>query len=116
MLGCTETMTLIQRHYDSDTDMDVYTQTVITGVSWYGKVKIEVQDKGVRSASIIQVRIPEENLPAEVALANGDYIVKGELAKKVTKQSDLTGVECYSIISIGDNRRGNLRHWAVTAV
>ena len=61
-----------------------------------------------------KIRIPEKELPEGVVLSNGDYIVLGELDKRITKREDLDGLEYVSIISVGDNRRGNLRHWAVT--
>lgn len=114
MLACDKTITLIQQTYNSETDTEEYTSTVIRNCSWYSKVKIELQDKGVRSGDIVTVRIPEEELPEGIVLANGDYIVKDALGdKNITKHSDLKGLEYATVVSIGDNRRGMLRHWVL---
>lgn len=114
MLACDKTITLVQMYYDSEMDADKYRQTVIQNVSWFSKVKVELQDKGVTSADVVKIRIPEKELPEGIILSNGDYIVLGKLDQTIAKREDLDGLEYVSIISVGDNRRGNLRHWAVT--
>lgn len=114
MLACDKTITLVQMYYDSEMDADKYRQTVIQNVSWFSKVKVELQDKGVTSADVVKIRIPEKALPEGIILSNGDYIVLGKFDQTIAKREDLDGLEYVSIISVGDNRRGNLRHWAVT--
>ena len=109
MLGCTETITVVQYGYDPETDMDAYTCTVIEGVSWHGKLVAAVESKGLTGATKVTVRIPE----SVITIRNGDYIVRG-MVEFVEKQADLSGREYFTVLSVGDNHRGTLRHWAVS--
>ena len=114
MLACNETITHIQRNYNNETDSDYYVCTVIKGVSWYGKLKANIDTKGMRGETLTTVRIPEEAMP-DITIYRGDIIVRGEVT--IEKQSDLKKLEHFMVLSIGDNRRSNqkeLRHWAVS--
>lgn len=112
MLGCTETITIVQYGYDPKTDMEAYSCTVIEGVSWFGKLVAAVEDKGLTGATKVTVRIPESVMP-DITIKNGDYIVRG-VVESVEKQADLSDREYFMVLSVGDNRRGRLRHWAVS--
>lgn len=113
MLACTETITVVQYGYDLETDMDTYTCTVIEGVSWHGKLVAAVENKGLTGATKVTVRIPEENMP-DITLKRGDYIVRG-VVETVKQQADLSGREYFTVLSVGDNRRGkHRRHWVVS--
>lgn len=115
MLACTETITLVQRKNDKATDTDSYICTVIEGVSWFGKLVASVENKGLTGAVKTTVRIPEDAMP-DVVIQRGDFIVRG-IVEGIEKQADLNGLEYFSVLSIGDNRRSkrkDLRHWAVS--
>lgn len=112
MLACTEMITVVQYGYDPKTDMDAYTCTIIEGVSWFGKLVAAVEDKGLTGATKVTVRIPEGNMP-DIVIKRGDYIVRG-VVESVEKQADFSGREYFTVLSVGDNRRGRLRHWAVS--
>ena len=115
MLACTETVTLVQRRYDSETDTDAYVCTAIHGVSWFGKLIATPEKQGLTGATKVTVRIPGEVVP-EVTIKNGDFIVRGKV-DAIEKQADLKGLEHFMVLSIGDNRRSKrryLRHWAVS--
>lgn len=111
MFACDKTVTLVQ--LVSDGDNDSYNLVKINNVSWHSKTKIELEDKGIRTAVLTYIRIPEKELPEGAVLANGDYIVNGEVTDSITKHSDLKNYEYVTIVSVGDNRRGRLKHWAV---
>lgn len=114
MLECNETITLVQQDYDRETDRDVYSCTVIEGVSWFGKLVASMENKGLTGAAQVTVRITEDNMP-DVVIKRGDYIVRG-IVSGIEKQADLKGLEYFTVLSVGDNRRGkrkDLRHWAV---
>jgi len=116
MLACTETITVVQYVYDKETDTDAYTCTVIEGVSWFGKLVAAVENKGLTGAAKITVRIPEERIPPGVTLKRGDYVARGAI-KSVERQADLEGMEHFTVLSVGDNRRSKgkaLRHWVVS--
>ena len=115
MLACTETITLIQRKYDAANDKDTYICTPIYGVSWYGKLVASVENKGLTGAVKTTVRIPEDAMP-DVVIQRGDFIVRG-IVEGIEKQADLNGLEYFSVLSVGDNRRSqrkDLRHWVVS--
>lgn len=115
MLACTETITHIQLCYDRETDLEGYVCTVIHGVSWFGKLIATPENKGLTGATKVTVRIPAEEMPV-CSIRNGDFIVRGAVTA-IEKQADLKGMEYFTVLSIGDNRRSrrkDLRHWAVS--
>ena len=113
MLACTETITVVQYSYDAENDMDSYTCTTIEGVSWYGKLVAAVENKGLTGETKVTVRIPETNMP-DITIKRGDFIVHG-VVETIEKQADLNGLEYFTVLSVGDNRRGKRRrHWVVS--
>lgn len=111
MLACTETITILQLRYDSDTDKDVYKSWIVNGVSWFSKLVVELDGKGLAGKSEFKVRIP-----ASIALLTmiqpGDIMVRGN-AGIVQKAADFKDMEHFTVLSVGDNRRGGVPHWAV---
>ena len=115
MLACTETITHIRLCYDRKTDLESYVCTAIHGVSWFGKLIATPENKGLTGAAKITVRIPEDAMP-DITIRNGDFIVRGAV-DAIEKQADLKGLEYFTVLSVGDNRRSRrktLRHWAVS--
>ena len=113
MLACTETITHIRLRYETDTD--AYICTAIHGVSWFGKLIATPENKGLTGAAKITVRIPEDAMP-DITIRNGDFIVRGAV-DAIEKQADLKGLEYFTVLSVGDNRRSrrkDLRHWVVS--
>ena len=98
MLMCNEMVSLIHKSFDTATDADVETTTEITGVSWFSKAAVELQDKELKAANVIKARIPAENMPPGVVPMVGDEMTHGDERAKV--------------LAVSDNRRGNLPHWA----
>ena len=115
MLACTETITHIRLCYDRKTDLESYVCTAIHGVSWFGKLIATPENKGLTGAAKITVRIPEDAMP-NITIRNGDFIVRGAV-DAIEKQADLKGLEYFTVLSVGDNRRSrrkDLRHWVVS--
>ena len=115
MLACTETITHIRLCYDRKTDLESYICTAIHGVSWFGKLIATPENKGLTGAAKITVRIPEDAMP-DITIRNGDFIVRGAV-DAIETQADLKGLEYFTVLSVGDNRRSrrkDLRHWAVS--
>ncbi len=115
MLMCNETVTLV-RHIKTKTS-DAFTCIAIVGASWYGKTVIQAPAQmgvnGVQPANVIKVRIPEENMPEGLMIQKGDYLVRGMIAG-VSNLDDLKGREYMKAMTVSDNRRGRMQHWAVT--
>lgn len=115
MLACTESITHIRLTHDKDRDMDFYICTPIEGVSWFGKLIAAPENKGLTGTVKVTVRIPEDKMP-DIAISCGDFIVRGTV-ESIKKQSDLKGLEYFTVLSVGDNRRSKrkeLRHWVVS--
>lgn len=113
MLLCNETVTLI--HCELGLDDEQYICTVIEGASWFGKAQITQQQDGFAGGMVVKVRIPEENMPAGVVPREGDQMARGRV-ERIERLKDLEGVEHFKVMAVGDNRRGRLRHWAVSGV
>lgn len=111
MLACTETITIVQLGYDSTQDADVYQSWIVSGVSWFSKLVVGLDDKGLAGKFEFKVRIPVSvGLPT--IIQPGDIIVHGN-AGTVQKAADYKDMEYFIVLSIGDNRRGGIPHWAV---
>ena len=54
---CNETITVINKRYDPAEDRTVYAKTVITGASWFGSLKSNVDSSGLKAANQYVVRV-----------------------------------------------------------
>lgn len=120
MLMCNEILTLV--HHVREPDSDRYELTEIKGASWYAKTLVsapisQMGNKGLAAENTVKVRIPENNMPAEVKMQPGDYLIRGSFTSSVKHApKDFADTEYRKIIGVSDNRRGRNPHWAVTGV
>lgn len=98
MLACDKTVTVVR--YAGE----VYTCTVIRGVSWHEKLQVAVQDKGLAAANTFTVRIPADRLPRDYMPRTEDKVVLGQV-QDVARPSDLRAYHYFTVKSVGDNRR-----------
>lgn len=108
MLACDKAVTVVR--YDGE----AYTCTAIRGVSWFEKLQVAVQDKGLAAADTVTVRIPAAQLPEGFLPRAGDVVVLGAVEEEITKPADLAPYRRFTAFGIGDNRRGRLAHVVVT--
>lgn len=108
MLACNETVTLI--HCDGES----YTTAAIDGVSWYDKTQIKVDGAGLSFSNVVMVRIPVASVPDALPKV-GDQIIKGKFPvdKMIECPADIAPYHPRKIMTVGDNRRGNLPHIVV---
>lgn len=115
---------------------DLFLPTVLGPVNWYAHQKQTVTDGGMRSANVIQARIPVSSpgrpylpevdwraLPAEKradfwTIQAGDLIVRGEVTDPVQSTAqikDAYGPDAVVITGYADNRRGSavMQHWRI---
>lgn len=111
MLGCNETVTLVQRVEEDGGDR--YICTLLCGASWFAKTVVSVDGNGARPVSVLKSRVLEPAVPPEVAPHTGDYLVRGEL-EAMTGPACLEGHTYFQITAVGDNRRGRIPHWALS--
>ena len=91
MLACDKTITVV-RYAD-----ERYTCTVLTGVSWYEKLKVAVQDKGLVAANAFTVRIPANVLPEDFLPRVGDVAVLGTVAGEIERPADLVAYRHFTV-------------------
>lgn len=94
-----DTITIYNRYYDFDSDVDKYQRTVIKGVNWQGKRNGTVSDKGLLLADSTLIfidkldnyispkrfaRLSDSERVKYFTFAQGDKIIKGEVQFKIT--------------------------------
>lgn len=125
---CNETITLYNARMGAD-GMTAYERTVISGVSWFGPHKSNVQKEGLLAAVQIVIRVPDgadfggkSYVDAKTYAAGGvsgvftfcpgDLIVKGIASEENPGPGRLHGTyaDVITITATTDNRRGKAPH------
>lgn len=122
-----------KRGADKETARPIYFRTQITGVNFYAKQEVQTTDKGLVSADLYQIRIPEDadtqkkqyidadayaKLTDEEAeeywtINNGDLFGRGLLDDFEKESEFLKRQYTGKVLSFSDNRRGGLPHWRI---
>jgi hypothetical protein len=131
---CNDTITVFCKRINGDTGYDEYTGTIITGVSWFGTVKVTVDASGgLKSADVFTVRIPVDAdfggkyyvSPQSYAqadpdnaftLQNGGIIIRGAVTLVNPRPAEIfaSADDTFTIMGITDNRRAyHAPHWKV---
>lgn len=119
MLECNKTVTLI--HHEKSVDGDVYLCIPVDRASWFQKTTITTSGDGAKPVNTFECRIMVDHslnpiyksVINEFEPAHGDHVALG-VVSGIEKPSDLKGLDCFRITSIGDNRRGALPHWRLS--
>ena len=132
MIQCDETITVFNARLDDETGYDIYTPTVIHGVSWFCEIASTVDASGLKAANKFTIRIPVDAdfsgktyaSPAAYAggdpnniftLSQGDIIVHGAETQASTpaELKEKYG-EIVTILGVTDSsQRPNAKHWKV---
>lgn len=122
---------------DRDDGVSSYNATHIRGVNWQQELKVNVGDKGLNSANIINIFIPfvsdtenktyvkpseyerQTNKEKYFTFKNGDIVVKGVCEDELKNLSSFrqSHDDVVTIISVNtlDNGSSNMQHWEVGA-
>ena len=133
---CNDVITVFNARVDPDAGGNVWTPTVITGVSWYmtDASTVDASKGGLVAASKVIARIPAEAAPEGFGLKAGDIIVKGDASATGATSSGADappspqgegwtpaklkkawGADCMTVLAVTDNRRApQAPHWRVT--
>ena len=121
MQQCTETVTVYNHKYDRITGRDIWSATVIKGVSWHNEIKAVVTQNGLKDAKTATVRIPvdadtddktymapaaykaAESVLGAYTLARGDILTHGEAPSGLTPAEAQERFECVTILGVTDN-------------
>ena len=132
MKQCNDTITVFNVRFDDTFGYDMYTPSVIKGVSWYSHVESNVTNDGLKAANKVTIRIPidadfdgkeyvepagytEADAEKFFTLRQGDFIVQAEEREALTpaQARDKYGA-IVTILGVTDNRRApNAKHWRV---
>lgn len=99
-----KTVTVYHKEWDSVSGMDTYKGIVLNNVSFFCRVRATVTTDGLTAANEAVLRIPEEVLPKDLILVNGDLVCEGELpadGMRPGKLADLTTV--FTVVGITRN-------------
>lgn len=111
MFLCTETVTHVRHEKAPKTDEFIC--TVMDKVGWFETTAVKLEKAGLLTANVIEICIPENSLPQDICLQVGDYLIRGAV-DKISQSSDLQQYKHTKVVSVADNRHGNLKHWWVT--
>lgn len=128
MFQATETITVLNRKYNSSTGRDEWIATTISGVSWHSKIASTVTQTGLKMAKTATVRIPvgadaggrsymtpaaykaAQDTSGAYTLARGDIIARGVYTPKPNEsltpaKLQETIEDCFTITEVIDNTR-----------
>lgn len=87
-------------HYDGE----AYTHVFTGRASVYQSLKSAPSGNGFIYDNTFKIRIPTTQ---DIAVSVNDYVYIGNTEVMPKK------AECMKVISVGDNRRGGLKHWRI---
>lgn len=91
-----------------DNDDDTFTRTIFNSVYFRHNKKSNVIDKGFEKGSIGTIYIPTTE---QLNISNTDIIVEGIIDKEYDEIYMDSNIQKYRVVSIDDNRKGNLQHY-----
>lgn len=125
-------ITIYNHKYNKSTRFDEWNKTIIKGVHFYADNKVSVGGKGLNSADVYKIRIPEcaeydkqyipedeyasaDDVSAYWTIQESDVVVHGISEIDINKPADLTErhIRHCKVVSWSDNRFGGLPHWRI---
>ena len=108
---CNDVITVFTARVDPELGDDVWTPTVIKGVSWYATdaSTVDASKGGLVAANKVTVRIPAGGFPDALVVKNGDVIVKADASGVAdptpAKLKKAYGGDFMTVLAVTDNRR-----------
>lgn len=99
-----KTVTVYHRQWDPEKGMDTYKGTVLKDVSFFSRISTAVSTDGLAAACEGVLRIPEEVIPIELNLENGDLVCEGTLQTEGLRPADLSKLCHYVFTVVGITR------------
>lgn len=104
MHNANKAVTVYHKEWDPEKGVDVYKGTVLKTVSFFSRVHTVVGTDGLTAANEAVLRIPEEVLPKDLVLANGDLVCEGELPVEGMRPGTLTDLAAvFTVVGITRN-------------
>ena len=103
-------LTIYHKTLDEITRLEKWERHNYSKIWWFGGKGASI-NKGYDNANDVDIRIPYNQNQIDISnIQIGDILVKGDLAKDINTQQDLSEFEFYNITSINDNKFGNNPH------
>lgn len=104
MHNAKKTVTVYHKAWDPEKAADVYKGTVLKMVSFFSRVHTTVGTDGLTAANEAVLRIPEEVLPKDLILVNGDLVCEGELPVEDMRPGTLASLATvFTVVGITRN-------------
>lgn len=104
MHNANKTVTVYHKIWDEEKGTDIYRGTVLKDVSFFSRISTSVSTDGLVAASEGVLRIPEEVVPNDFALENGDLVCEGALQTEGLRPADLSKLCPYVFTVVGVTR------------
>lgn len=125
-------MTVYNKHYDYDKDIDIYQRTVVRDIFWSsqeGYIKSSTNNTSDDKAKIF---IPKSHISigkyvnsdifdnlkdktGHYTFRSGDLVVKGEFTKDISLARELGEYYTITTVDLKDFGSEHMRHWVVMA-
>lgn len=107
-----KTVTVYHKTWDADAGVDIYTGTILQGVSFFSRISTAVSTDGMVAACEGILRIPLEVMPENLELQNGDLVCEGVLPVEGKRPADLDGLcpHVFTVVGITRNTGGREPH------
>lgn len=104
-------LTIYHKYFDKTERVDKWKKQLVNNVWWYGGRGANY-NKGLENSNDVKIRIPKDiNDLSNLEVSVGDILVKGDINKEISMQSDLKDFEdVYNITSIIYNDFGLNKH------
>lgn len=105
MRHANKTVTVYHKSWDKEKSVDTYKGTVLKDVSFFSKIATAVTTEGLTAASEAVLRIPEEIIPVDFVLVNGDLVCEGELQTEGMRPGVLSELcpYVYTVVGVTQN-------------
>lgn len=104
MHNARKTVTVYHKAWDQEKGADIYKGTVLESVSFFSRISTSVSTDGLAAACEGVLRIPEEVIPNDLNLVNGDLVCEGSLQTEGLRPSDLSELCPYVFTVVGITR------------
>jgi hypothetical protein len=112
MHNADKTVTIYRKKWNEENAVDVYSGTVISGVSFFSRISTAINTDGQKAACEGILRIPLEALPDGLEIKSGDLICEGALQTAITTPGELDSLcpHVFTVASVTRNTSGRAPH------
>ena len=108
MKNADKTVTVYHKMWDRWKGVDIYTGTVLEGVSFHASIKTNVSTDGLTHACEATLRIPAGTEPEDFQISTGDLVCEGNLPISGVGPGEIATLCPYVYTAIGVTRNNSV--------